>query len=585
MRLHRPTLALLALAATSALAQPAGEPNFECSTRHGAARTLQELTEAYERNDLLTFQSRLDPSLPGFQRFIDGAQQDFARQKQMRMHLKDVQLQCGPDVTAINVTWEKRFLEVTTFQPALLTGRMSVLLHRASGVWRLAAVGGDTPFGSSASGTAGELSVPLSVDISVLSTLAPQARAGRKAAASLLAFPIAVIDADQAGRGTVNVVVTTDRGDRETVGLAETLPGRFTRNDLPFTADASAPGDGALQVTTGTVITVRYADLTPGNNRPATVLTRTARTQGTPVVIDSMPDAFAFLPVSGAAPSTPVTSATIVVGGINTAVPISVAGGRYAINGGAFTAAPGTVRNADRVAVQVTSSAAPGGMAIATLTIGGVTAEFRVTNLAPDTTPDAFAFLSQNGVQPSTTVDSNPVVVTGINAPAPISIAGGAYSINGGAFTTAPGTVANGQSVAVRVTSSPQADGNGEANATLTIGGVTGTFVVRTWDTVPAAFGWPNALACPGVGPVDSVPVMITGLTGPAPVSIASGGGVPAANALYSVNGGPFTSGAGTVTNGQTVVVRVSRYGTVNPVQVRAIVTIGGVTGTWSTSC
>ena len=128
----------------------------------------------FDRQTLVFMNGNLNLFAIARQRFIDGVQQDFARQKQLRLHLKDIQLQCGPDVTAINVTWEKRFLELRTFQPALATGRMSVLLHRNREQWRLAAVGGDSPFGASASGTAGDLDVAASVDVSRLAAVAPQ---------------------------------------------------------------------------------------------------------------------------------------------------------------------------------------------------------------------------------------------------------------------------------------------------------------------------------------------------------------------------------------------------------------------------
>ena len=55
---------------------------------------------------------------------------------------------------------------------------------------------------------------------------------------------------------------------------------------------------------------------------------------------------------------------------------------------------------------------------------------------------------------------------------------GGSYSINGGAFVTTAGTISPGQSVAVRQTSS--ASYGTMTTATLTIGGVSGTFQVTT---------------------------------------------------------------------------------------------------------
>jgi hypothetical protein len=102
---------------------------------------------------------------------------------------------------------------------------------------------------------------------------------------------------------------------------------------------------------------------------------------------------------------------------------------------------------------------------------------------APDATPDQFTFFAQTEVPLNTTVTSNTIIVSGINSPASITITGGTYSIQYGTYTSAPGTVTNGASVSVRQTSS----GNylSVTNATLTIGGVNGTFSVTTTSASP----------------------------------------------------------------------------------------------------
>jgi hypothetical protein len=78
----------------------------------------------------------------------------------------------------------------------------------------------------------------------------------------------------------------------------------------------------------------------------------------------------------------------------------------------------------------------------------------------------------------STVVTSNAITVSGINTAVAISIAGGQYSINGGAYTSAAGTVNNGDTVTVRLTSSGSYSTS--VNAILTIGELTDTFVVTT---------------------------------------------------------------------------------------------------------
>lgn len=99
-----------------------------------------------------------------------------------------------------------------------------------------------------------------------------------------------------------------------------------------------------------------------------------------------------------------------------------------------------------------------------------------------DTTPDAFSFAARNGVGTSTTVESATVTITGINAPAAISVSGGTYSIGcGPAFTSGPGMISNNQAVCVRQTSAATASTT--TTTILTIGGVTGTFTSTTAAT------------------------------------------------------------------------------------------------------
>lgn len=107
---------------------------------------------------------------------------------------------------------------------------------------------------------------------------------------------------------------------------------------------------------------------------------------------------------------------------------------------------------------------------------GPVSDSFDLLN--SDTTPDAFSFTAQNGVALSTLRTSNSITVAGINPSAVISVSGGAYAINGGAYTTLTGTVGNGNSVTLQQTSS--ASYGILTTTTLTIGGVSANFEVTT---------------------------------------------------------------------------------------------------------
>ena len=198
------------------------------------------------------------------------------------------------------------------------------------------------------------------------------------------------------------------------------------------------------------------------------------------------PDAFTFSPASGVSRGAEVISNSITVSGIRGRARISVADGQYSIDNGVWTSAAGTVSNGQSVRVRASASGSYSSSTTATLTIGTRSGNFVVTTMAepvvdytpPDTTPNAFTFVDQTNVALSTLTESAAITVGGIDAAASISVAGGEYQINGGAWTAAAGSVSNGQTVKVRHTSSGS---NATAtNTTLTIGGVPDIFTTTT---------------------------------------------------------------------------------------------------------
>ena len=103
-------------------------------------------------------------------------------------------------------------------------------------------------------------------------------------------------------------------------------------------------------------------------------------TGGTPPPPDTTPDAFAFTDVSNAPVSTLQTSNAVPITGINTAAPVSVAGGEYAIGcSGSFTTAAGTVTSDQTICVRHTSAAGYVATTNTSLTVGGVTDTFTST--------------------------------------------------------------------------------------------------------------------------------------------------------------------------------------------------------------
>jgi len=200
-----------------------------------------------------------------------------------------------------------------------------------------------------------------------------------------------------------------------------------------------------------------------------------------PTPTDSTPDAFSFTDVTGAELSVVVESNVITLAGTDTDAAISIAGGEYAIDGGAYTSAAGTIASDQTITVRVTSANASGGSAETTLTIDTVAATFSVTSLVQsttDSTPDAFSFSDITDAGLDVVVESNEITITGTDTDAAISIAGGEYAIDGGAYTSNAGTIASDQTITVRVTSANASGGSAET--TLTIDTVAATFTVTS---------------------------------------------------------------------------------------------------------
>jgi len=161
-----------------------------------------------------------------------------------------------------------------------------------------------------------------------------------------------------------------------------------------------------------------------------------------------------------------------------------------ASSGGSITPASATVNHGSTTSFTVTPNTGyhtvsvngcSGSLSGKSYTTGPITADCTVSAIFAiniDTTPDPFTFTPQTGVALNTVITSNSITASGINAPAPLSITGGMYSINGGTYTSAAGTVNNGDTIAVSVTSSSSYSTT--TSATLTIGGVSATFNVTT---------------------------------------------------------------------------------------------------------
>ena len=374
-------------------------------------------------------------------------------------------------------------------------------------------------------------------------------------------------------------------GDRTTVANGDKVK-------IKVTSNSAFGGEAQVRVVIGT------------GSRWFTATTRAA---------DTTPDPFSFTRQSDVAPSTVVTSNEITVAGLVevSAVTARLWFCRFAApgtgaetttgaactlvkNGVDVTGSSTTVANGDKVKIKVTSNGSDRGEAQVRVSIGRRGAWFSVTTLNPkDTTPDFFSFARQTDVAPSTVVTSNEITVAGLGTSVTARLnfcqfeapGTGAETTTGAACTLVKNgadvsgsrtTVANGDKIAVKVTSNSA--GSGFAHVKVSIG--TGLypfswFTVETRPTVPIplpvdtradpfSFTWQSDVA-PGTV-VTSNEITVAGLGTSVAASIGlcrfEGAQTTTAAACALVKNGADVSGSRTtVDNGDKIAVKVTSNG------------------------
>jgi subtilisin-like proprotein convertase family protein len=197
---------------------------------------------------------------------------------------------------------------------------------------------------------------------------------------------------------------------------------------------------------------------------------------------DTTPDAFSFPPVPDAAPNIFIFSGPVTITGIDSSAKVTISGGLYKIDGGSFTDSEGTITNGQAIEVKGLSSSSFSTPTNTTLTIGGVSATFTVTTRDIDTTANGFSFPNLTNIPIKTETTSASVVLDGFDS-APISIVGGSYKINNGAFTTQPGTIQNGDTLTLSIVSASIPLTN--KDLLVTVGGVPVDWNVKTNNFLP----------------------------------------------------------------------------------------------------
>lgn len=289
---------------------------------------------------------------------------------------------------------------------------------------------------------------------------------------------------------------------------------------------------------------------------------------------DVEPDPFTFIDVTGALLSTLYVSNMVTISGLSTGtvVAVSVSGGEYSKNGGAYTSAVGTAQNGDTFTVRLTSSASQLTAANCTLTVGTYSDTYTVTT--GDFTPDPFTFTDVTDAALSTVYVSNTITISGLSSgvSVPVSVSG-SYSKNGGAYTSAAGTAQNGDTFTLRVTSSGSE--STPVNSSLTVGGVSDTWTVTTGDFTPNPFTFTDVTGAEVSTLYTSNTITISGLSSGVSISVSVSG------AEYSKNGGGYTSSPGTAQNGDTFTLRDTSSASYSA-GVSSSLTTGSYSDTWN---
>lgn len=281
---------------------------------------------------------------------------------------------------------------------------------------------------------------------------------------------------------------------------------------------------------------------------------------------DTTPDAFTFTADNGASLSTVYTSSTTTITGLqpNYSFTLTVSGGTIDAGtsslSGTFSSSKTVTSSATGtlvVAARVTSSASYLTAVSCTVTLNGISGVYTVTTVG-DTTPDAFNFTDQSGVEPSTTYTSNTLTITGLQPNYSITITStgttgyqidagtsslsGTWSTSKTVTTSASGTLV----LACRVTSATFDAGT--ATVTATVGSVSDTWYVytRAADTTPNGYSFTTTSSGSVNTTYTSDSITIYGIEPNYPIyiycGISTNGSTPLIDAGTYALSGSFTS-------------------------------------------
>ena len=246
--------------------------------------------------------------------------------------------------------------------------------------------------------------------------------------------------------------------------------------------------------------------------------------------------------------NTDVDSNEVTPTGYNATTTVTVLGGKYSINGGAFTNANGTISPGQKIKLQGRSATTENATSSVMLQIGATPSTFTIKT--GSVTPSNGDFTPVTDANLSTVYESNAQTLEGLGLPTSISVIGGQYSIDGGAtYKATADTVQNGTVVQVRGTSS--ASLNTLSKVQLRVGSKTLAFEITTRGNSDAS----NFTSQTGLNwnqLTESNEITLSNINPATPIAITNGEYRITSGAAV----GTYTSVPGTVNAGDKVQVR-----------------------------
>tara|TARA_B110000483_G_scaffold242761_1_gene329653 strand:- start:426 stop:2099 length:1674 start_codon:yes stop_codon:yes gene_type:complete len=279
-------------------------------------------------------------------------------------------------------------------------------------------------------------------------------------------------------------------GDTTTTATSVTLTVSGVPAGHEFKINGGTTNSAAVSTpTVGTTyafnLTVRRTQAGGGDPSGAFSATGTTHSVTRVAASDTTPNPFSFTDVSSnVAVSSPQTSNSITVGGINAATNVTISGGTYSKNSGGYTSNLTTAVLGDTFSVRHTASSSNSTAVNTTLTIGGVSDTFTSTTVAAasDSTPNAFNFNNPDAtnIARTSTITSAPVTLTGMDIASTVTqlSSGFTATANGSAVTLNAAVPANATLTLSTTSSGSYAT---SVSGSIAVGGVSsGTWTVTT---------------------------------------------------------------------------------------------------------